>query len=244
MSEHPRKLPWGRILAEGVLIVVSILLAFGLQAWWVNVGEQRAEIDALANLRNDFDETARHLTTASERHRLILDSSFRLLAMTGPSPPPSINELLVDSLVMELLGGPTVFPVTGTLDALVGSGRLDLLSNSELRRELAAWSTAMADLSLRELEARAQMVERFLPLIWDFVPVVSLDLTTLSEIYGDTGLTPSRFSRRYEAMLTDRRFENAVEARMDASVVSLNRLTRAEEIVGRILKLVDDELHG
>jgi hypothetical protein len=29
-----RSIPWPRILAEGGAIVVSILFAFGIQAWW------------------------------------------------------------------------------------------------------------------------------------------------------------------------------------------------------------------
>jgi hypothetical protein len=30
----PRSLPWLRVLIEGVVIVDSILLAFGIDAWW------------------------------------------------------------------------------------------------------------------------------------------------------------------------------------------------------------------
>ena len=29
-----KKIPWLRVWVEGVVIVVSILLAFGIQAWW------------------------------------------------------------------------------------------------------------------------------------------------------------------------------------------------------------------
>jgi len=33
------QIPWLRVFVEGVVIVVSILLAFGLQAWWDRVQE-------------------------------------------------------------------------------------------------------------------------------------------------------------------------------------------------------------
>jgi len=29
-----RQIPWLRVFVEGVVIVVSILLAFGIEAWW------------------------------------------------------------------------------------------------------------------------------------------------------------------------------------------------------------------
>jgi len=38
-----RSIPWPRILAERVAIVVSILLAFGIQAWWEGV-QDREEV--------------------------------------------------------------------------------------------------------------------------------------------------------------------------------------------------------
>ena len=242
MAEIVRQTPWRRYIAEGVLIVVSILLAFGIEAWWADYGERRDEVEALKYIREDFVETAQRLDSANRSHQRIFDSSKQLLEMTGPTPRIQVSELTVDALVMDLISGPRVFPVTATLDALTGSGRLDIISNSELRRELAAWSAAMAALQESEREARAQMDQRFLPLIWDYVPIVSLDITSLSEAYGDVDLSPSRFSRRYEALFAERRFENAVEERMNSSRLALDNLRRARDMGERILSLVDREL--
>jgi len=38
MSEVARGWRWGRVVAEGLLIVLSILLAFGIEAWWGRLG--------------------------------------------------------------------------------------------------------------------------------------------------------------------------------------------------------------
>ncbi len=38
-----RQVPWLRVLVEGVVIVGSILLAFGIDAWWKGREERRAE---------------------------------------------------------------------------------------------------------------------------------------------------------------------------------------------------------
>ena len=89
-----------------------------------------------------------------------------------------------------------------------------------------------------------QMDQRFLPLIWDYVPVVTLDITALPEEYGDVDLTPSRFSRRYDALFAERRFENAVEERMNTSREAVGRLGVAKEMVAKILSLLDSELAG
>ena len=35
-----KQVPWLRIMAEGVVIAGSILLAFGIQAWWEARGDE------------------------------------------------------------------------------------------------------------------------------------------------------------------------------------------------------------
>lgn len=244
MAKNRQRIPWSRNLTEGVLIVVSILLAFGIEAWWAGYIERKDEVEALGYLREDFVETNQRMTSTSESHRKIFESSVRLLHMTGPTTLVQVNEATVDVLLMDLLGAPMIFPVTATLDALMGSGRLDIISSSELRRELAAWSAAMDSLLEIEREAKVQMDQRFLPLIWDYVPVVTLDLVAIPEAYSDVDLTPSRFSRRYDELFAERRFENAVEERMNSSRRAVERMGVAQEKVAKILALLDRELAG
>jgi hypothetical protein len=51
-----RSIPWPRILAEGVAIVLSILLAFGIQAWWEGRQERLEEREILIGLRDELLE--------------------------------------------------------------------------------------------------------------------------------------------------------------------------------------------
>ncbi len=44
------QIPWLRVFVEGVVIVGSILLAFGLQAWWEGRQERAEERQALEAL--------------------------------------------------------------------------------------------------------------------------------------------------------------------------------------------------
>jgi hypothetical protein len=50
----PRQVPWFRIGAEGVAIVVSILLAFGIQAWWESMQDRQSERRALELIHGDL----------------------------------------------------------------------------------------------------------------------------------------------------------------------------------------------
>ena len=42
MTSRAKQIPWMRVLVEGMVIVVSILLALALDAWWDGVKEGEA----------------------------------------------------------------------------------------------------------------------------------------------------------------------------------------------------------
>lgn len=227
---------WGRMFAEALLIVLSILLAFGIEAWWSRRGELLDEREALESLRADFIENLERLEEAQDSHDRIREAAVRLLAMTGPDAEQVASDLAMDTLLMRLIAGPQVFLVTATYDALIASGRIEVLRSSELRRELARWSAAMTNLGELERQAFVQMDQRFLPFIWDYVPITTLDLNVLPWYQG-AEFQPSRFPRRYRELLRSRRFENAVEERMNSSVNALDGLQDAHAIAQRILAL-------
>jgi hypothetical protein len=227
-------------VAESALIVLSILLAFAIEAGWGQRNDRVAELEALQGLRVDFTDNVARLAESREAHAEIRDAAIRVLALAGPDAeePPV---LVMDSLVMAMIGASKVFPVTATYDALIASGRIDLLRSGPLRRELSTWAAAVADLGEEEREAFSQMDQRLLPFLWDYVPIVSLDINVLPD-YADVDVQPSRFSRRYRELLQSRRFENHVEERMNSSRRSISRI---EDVVAKtrtVLGLVEQEL--
>ena len=240
MSGHFEGWHWPRVLAESALIVLSILFAFAIEASWSQRNDRVAEAEALQGLRDDFAANVARLAESRVEHTEIRDASIRVLALTGPEAEAPAD-LVMDTLVMTLIGGPKVFAVTATYDALIASGRIDLLRSSTLRRELATWSAALADLGEEEREAFSQMDQRLLPFLWDYVPIVTLDINVLED-YADVDVRPSRFSRRYDELLQSRRFENHVEERMNSSIRSIARLTAVQNITQTVLDLVEEEL--
>ena len=230
----------GRLLAEAGLIVLSILLAFGIEAWWAGQGERVAEAEAVAGLRSDFTENLRRLEAGRASHTKIRESALRLLAMTGPDAVQVAPDLVMDTLVMDLIGGPKIFPVSATHDALIASGRIGILESSVLRRELSTWSAAIATVQEVEREGFVQMDQRLLPFLWDYVPISTLDVNVLPR-YEDVPLERSRFTRRYSELLRSRRFENAVEERMNSSINTLERFDEAEASASRVLGLLGSD---
>ena len=78
-----KSMQWRRLTAEAAAIVLSILLAFAIDAWWQFRGDREAEQVVLANLlvefkrnRVELDRTLRSLTENQ-------DAAQRLLTFTG-----------------------------------------------------------------------------------------------------------------------------------------------------------------
>ncbi len=50
---------WGRLVAESAAIVVSILLAFTIDAWWADRKDRVEEVRILEALKAEFEDNAR-----------------------------------------------------------------------------------------------------------------------------------------------------------------------------------------
>ncbi len=204
MTNPVRSVPWLRVFAEGAVIVLSILLAFGIDAWWEGRQERAEEREALEALADDFDAAAREL----ESERLLVDSlltaSHAILRWTGPDA----DSRHVDSLALvlpELSRMPNYQPPTGTLDALVGSGDLRLIRSDTLRAALASFQNRLAAHKRSEGFGADMLFGEYLPYLNEVLPMKRFGL-------GGDGV--SRFEVDVGALLRSMEFENQIQHRV------------------------------
>jgi hypothetical protein len=126
---------WRRILAEGAVIVVSILLAFGIDAAW---GERQERVEAreyLAALLVDLDQVIDQAQRSIDRNREIDGILEDLLDSLAQSDTPS------DSLMIEVnrraMGAAQIQANLDSYTALVSSEGVTTIRNAAVRRSLA-----------------------------------------------------------------------------------------------------------
>ena len=73
-----RQIPWLRVFVEGVVIVLSILLAFGIDAWWDELGDRRSEREALVRLQGEFERNRTLIESGSGQFRDVAAASQSL----------------------------------------------------------------------------------------------------------------------------------------------------------------------
>jgi hypothetical protein len=138
-------LSWSRVLVEGTAVVLSILLAFAIDAAWEERQQRRADV---AQLRGLLDELATHkrlLAEASANHRRTVVDGFELLGiLTGRPDPKDIGRISV--LLNSVMDFYRINAPFGALETAIASGTLSRMQNVDLATRLASWPTAIEDL--------------------------------------------------------------------------------------------------
>ena len=125
------KIPWGRLAAEGLLIVGSVYLAIGLEGKSQDRARGREATAALAQLLGELREDRADLDEV-RAEQLGLESRYRALLewFTDPTSMPgdSVQEYL-DGIST---GNRTMFPRSSAWTTMVASGQLTELDNPAL----------------------------------------------------------------------------------------------------------------
>lgn len=156
MSE-PRSIPWKSIAVEAAAIVVSILLAFAIDAWWTEKKESDVEHVALQALRSDFISSREQMRVVL----LTLEQARENFARFQSATPAELAEIDPDAIrpiISALFKNHTFDPVTATLDALANDGRLGLISDAQLLRHLSRWRSDLDNIEDISFELRAESV--------------------------------------------------------------------------------------
>ena len=162
---------WQRLALEGAVIIVSILLAFGIDAWWEEHKDRMKEQEILVGLQEEFHLTrellANAMETLSER---VLTLEALLIAIDVGSPAKELS--ISDDFMQAMLAPSTTDLGSGALDALLNSGRVELLENKSLRAKLAAWNGVLGEVNDDEQNNSQFIYEQLIPyFIRNSVPV-------------------------------------------------------------------------
>lgn len=129
-------IPYRRVVVEGLVIIVSILLAFGIEASW---GERQERIQRGALMEDLESEIVSNITSLEDAlvlQRLRVERIEIILNELTPEASGVSRDSLV-TLQAAVLVNPSYDASWGILDLLIQSGDLALLENRDLRAKLA-----------------------------------------------------------------------------------------------------------
>lgn len=247
-----KQIPWKRLIVEGGAIVISILLAFAIDAWWDDQQDRRTERYAVQRLTIEFEENLRQLEAKRKKHAKSLRATEALLAMTGPDQSGIADISVIGPLLVQCLTNATFDPRLGTLNSLVSSGDLVLIQDIELQSMLTEWPSAAQNLLEWQRIERENTEQYLLPFTLDFVawPDVMVEIGAADFDYMDDSYVASRFESDFPRLFSTLRFEGMLNNRrvnlkgLIFKATALERSTTAilERLAGQhTLKVRDGE---
>ncbi len=238
-----QQIPLKRIALEGAVIVASILLAFAIDAWWDERNERVEETEVLLGLKSEFS-----------RYRDEISESIDLFAKNRPLTAELIiatrkgswdSEIVDIDAALNTIYDPKSHDFGGgVLDALINSGRLEIISDYDLRVKLANWSQVFDEVRDDEIRNMTFIMDHVIPywLRWHIpqshmfelcCPYAEWPISTVS-----VADNPDELSR----LLTDPEFEVLVEFRYESlSHIVLEYRTALGEMEA-IIGAIDDSL--
>ena len=243
-----RKISWPRIFAEGIAIVVSILLAFWIQAWWETRGERIEEVEVLSLLRDEVQSFPDTLVNLDNYNAAILDSARRLL-VAASDEEVELSQSEMDVLLYDL----TWVQEPSALDlpvyfSLSQSGRLEVISNNEVRRRLDRWDAKIQTLRddyVRDLDFVDNYQTPYFMRHLSVPQILGASQTVPgypSSSFSGYGLKwPSKIDHR--PLLGEREFQNVIQERMNRlhEIVEW-RPAGIDTDTAEILQIIENEL--
>jgi len=163
MAEN-QKTPWKRLTIEATAIVGSILLAFAIDAWWEARQDRHEEQQILQGLFAEFEENRTILQRHRARHLQEIQSLERLLNAIAHGRDDN-TDATIDTALDGLLAPSTTDLGNGVLDALLSSGRIEILTNRVLRARLAAWHGVIGEVWDDQANNASMVFDLFVPYV-------------------------------------------------------------------------------
>ncbi len=201
MNDLRPSINWNRLLIEGLVIVVSILLAFTIDAWWDQQREARDAEDQVARVVAELRANVSILELQDQALDYTTRAAREFLSIMGPDAEP-VSPQEIGSMVYRIYGQPTLSLSRSATQNFLSSGQLTDGRWIEIRLALTAMLSDAQNAENSSLELR-QMRPSMLARMQTFIS--GLDVAREHALMAD--YPPSRFNSDTAALLSDMKFE-------------------------------------
>jgi len=226
-------------MVESVAIILSILLAFAIDAGWDEFKERNHEKAFLVSLLGDFRETRSRIDESIDAHTNIVALAHQLLGFHGGDTSNIEPEVLETMLSAVFFNWQSLYLTSGSRDALFASGDIEIIGNEELRAMLAVWPSRVADAAEDDFLISRDVMNNLAPYLQSKVRTRNIARITSSET---AELIPRIESVNYDSLWNDTLFENLVTFRILNETYAVSESNRLREAADAIIRVIEKEL--
>jgi hypothetical protein len=150
----------GRVLGEFSVIVLGVLVALWVDAWWESAQERRTEAEMLEALAGELDAAEETLLGYVGLDSAIVRNADILLGT------PGLSDDFVAVLMNQLYYTIPRQPALPTVEEATSTGRLRLFQNPELRLRITVFTAELRTLNDYHVQTEAQWNEVARPVLY------------------------------------------------------------------------------
>lgn len=160
-----QEIPWKRISVEAIAIVASILLAFGIDAWWDERLERSNEQVLLTRLSTEFSSNLNRIDQV--KYSFIVDASLKLFRVIDEAMLIEESTVEVPTGMLKISLISAVFEADmPILDALTKAGKLDVVDESRIVAAVSVWERQLRDYTSGAERERRNVDTLLLPALY------------------------------------------------------------------------------
>jgi hypothetical protein len=228
-------IPWKRISAEGVTIVISIILAFSIDAWWDERQERRDEMEILERLLVELSVNIERIDRVIVKGTRKLEYAIALFDLIEKAQAQGDETIAVSTMMlMHLADSATYEADIPVLQGIIRSARLEIIENEDILTAIARWESRLRGYTEVALRERQNTDNRFIPSLYERGDTahVLMRLDGPGALKADSDpndVTTIRIDDRFKALVAERT-ENA---RRSTGVLGSARLAamNAREVI-------------
>ena len=170
-----------KLALEGAVVVASILIAFSLDAWWVEKQLEQEIAEDLSIVEFELAENVRLVQVTMDIMNEVVSANNDLIAELMSQPDSELVEIEDTTIFWGIFSNPTLDPSLGAIDAWIAAGRLGGLKSPVLRQRLASVRGKVEDIVEEQHIAREIAVREIYPLIKDQIG----DISSVQKLFSD-----------------------------------------------------------
>lgn len=244
--QQSESMSWKRNSVEAIVIVVSILLAFSIDAWWDNRQESIDEQVVLEALLADLQDKREGLPLDLQYNGAILDATLTLLKEGGREHSELSGAELDNLIETTWWWNPSSDWDSPPIQALF-AGDIRLIKNQQLVQKISELQVSMS--KIQDFYRRDEYVHQaiYTPFLSEnaYMPQL-INAGTVPGFPDDPHPYPdidNSISRDHTALLRNEQFHNMLVAKMD-TIDSIIRYGYAgvDEQIDTIIEMLESEL--
>lgn len=133
------KIAWPRLGAEAVMIIVSILLAFGVEEWREERSDRNIEREYLVRLLEDLAANITEAEFQGAQHALQVANARAVFPQVNSGEKSGLEDVIIVTASYNASPSAIANWVDDTFEELKATGKLSLIQSPEIRRTLLAY---------------------------------------------------------------------------------------------------------